>query len=131
MTTSTLTLALDRERELRLDFNALGKFEQVSGRSALDPATWSSPRALDIAALVWAAQTAAAEAPYLIAGRMPPEDLDVLTFGQVRVMLDPSRLADVQSVLARVWELFFPTVTDSAPAPAEEDGADAPRPPTS
>lgn len=125
----SLTLTLDRERKLRLDFNALSKFEQVTGRSGFDPSTWAMPRALDIAAMVWALQAAAAEANHLLAGKMPPDDLDVLTFGQVRAILDPSRLVEVQQVLSTVWRLFFPEAEIDRSAPAAEDGADASRPP--
>ena len=124
---AAVTIALDRERELRLDFNCLTKFEVATGRSALDEMTWAAPRGSDISAFIWAAQAAAAEAPFLLAGQVPPADLDVLSLGQLRAMLDGSRIEEVQRVLAEAWGVFFP---DRPDAPAAEAGAAAGPPPS-
>ena len=105
---SDVTITLDRERGLRLDFNALALCEKVTGRSALQASTWAGVRAMDLSALLWAAHVAHAQAPYLLSSRPVPEDLDVLTVDQVRAHLDHTRLQEATELLECMWETFFP-----------------------
>lgn len=48
------TLTLDRERIMRMDFNALAEAEKVSGKNFLDAETWRSLSATDMRAIAWA-----------------------------------------------------------------------------
>jgi hypothetical protein len=45
---------LDIERVLRMDFNALAKAEEVTGKNMLNADTWRDMRATDYRALAWA-----------------------------------------------------------------------------
>lgn len=116
-----LTIVLDRDRELRLDFNAMAKFEAVTGRSALAESTFSTVRALDVSALVWAAHLAYEEAPFLLAGDQVPDDLDTLGLQQIRAILTPDRVDEVQAVLFEMWGIFSPD-----PSSREGDSAEGP-----
>jgi hypothetical protein len=47
-------VVLDRERRLRMDFNALARAEEVTGKSFLDAETWKNLKASDYRAIAWA-----------------------------------------------------------------------------
>ena len=110
----SLEIFLDKPRALRLDMNALSLFETATGRSALDPSTWFAIRAGDITALVWAAITAHAQAPYYLQAKVPPDDLDVPTLSQLRAMIDASRLTELREILDQAWGFFFPDADEGA-----------------
>ncbi len=118
---SALTIFLDRPRELRLDCNAFERFEEATGKRVLSPVTWATVGLGDLVVLVWAAHVAAIEAPYLLEGRQPPEDLDILPIGAVRALITHDRLEDLQEVLERAWGLFFPEPTTTEPGEPTED----------
>jgi hypothetical protein len=48
------TVTLDRERTLRMDFNALAKAEELTGKNFIDAATWRSLSIRDYRALIFA-----------------------------------------------------------------------------
>lgn len=50
-----VTVELDRERELRFDFNCFSLVEEICGRSALTAAYWGSLSVRDVRLLLWAA----------------------------------------------------------------------------
>ena len=50
-----VTIQLDRERHLRVDWNALINLERASGKSVLDPTLWEKPRVKDLRRMLWAA----------------------------------------------------------------------------
>lgn len=51
----TVKIALDRERELLFDFNAIAVVEEALGQSLLDGATWKKPSVRSTRAMLWAA----------------------------------------------------------------------------
>ena len=53
--TQLVPIMLDRERFLRVDFNALIMVEQRQGRSILNPDSWGNLKLKDLAYMAWAA----------------------------------------------------------------------------
>lgn len=54
-TVKTVKIDLDRERELRFDFNALSLFEETTGLNSLDTSIWQSLNARNLTTMLWAA----------------------------------------------------------------------------
>lgn len=52
--TQNISIVLDRERTIRIDLNALARFEEVTGESALDTDVWNNMNARRLRAILWA-----------------------------------------------------------------------------
>lgn len=50
----TRTVMLDKERTLRMDFNALAKAEEITGKNWMTAESWKTLSAKDYRALTWA-----------------------------------------------------------------------------
>lgn len=109
MPIKTITVALDRERHLRLDFNALAQFEEVTGRNTLEQSGWEGFGAREIRALVWAA--ALHESPEL-------------TLESVGEMLTLDEIQKVNDFIEKLLMMAFPIEPNSAGT--EEAGDERP-----
>lgn len=90
---------LDKERTLRLDLNAMVRFEQASGKSLLKQSTWDTLSIADIRSLLWAC--------------LLHEDPE-LTVEQVGSMIHPGNMVQVFGEIQRVWQLSAPEPTGEA-----------------
>lgn len=82
-----------RQVHLVLDFNALARWESVSGRSALAAGTWEHLSAADLRALIWAMGAHGAEWP---------------TIEEVGAALTPDRLEEVLQLVDGVLGISLP-----------------------
>jgi hypothetical protein len=81
-------VTLDRERTLRLDFNAMCKAEELSGRNFMDAATWRALNARDYRAL---------------AGACLVDEDPSLTLEQVGRMMTFNRESEVSAALLELY----------------------------
>jgi len=88
-----------RQVELRLDFNALSRWESVTGRSALTAGTWDQLSASDLRALIWAMGAADVKAP---------------TLEEVGAALTPDRLEELLHLVDEVLGVSLPRTAGDA-----------------
>lgn len=100
-------VTLDKERVLRLDFNALALAEEKTGRNLMSAEGWKGLTARDYRTLIWSC--------------LVHEDPD-LTIEQVGASMRAGKSAD--AVTKALWELYLgDVVVDELTRPTASDGA--------
>ena len=112
-TRPTVSIMLDKERHLLLDFNALAEMERVTGKSVLQEATWDDISATDIRALIWAG--------------LLHEEPD-LTLEQVGAMLHPGMVNDVVGPLREALDVILSGEQEAASGSPQAETDEEPDP---
>ncbi|MEM3453497.1 MAG: hypothetical protein QW835_07745 [Candidatus Hadarchaeum sp.] len=102
VTVPLIEIKLDKVRHLRLDFNALAKAEEVTGKSFLtsEGLSWATTSAKGLRALIWAC--------------LLHEDPD-LTLEEVGGLLNYANVPQITAALSKLWEKSVPESEDNSP----------------
>lgn len=110
-----VTIVLDRERHMVMDFAAMDAFEEETGLSAWSSDAWASPSPRVVSAMIWAS--------------LLHEDPD-LGLADVRRLpgMEMGNMAYLTDRLGELWGVTMPEADEQETASGSEASDDAPNP---